>query len=348
MRIAYFLLAMLLMLAAPLAADELTTTDGDKLVGTFEKLENGEVYFTTKSAGAVKVPVAKVASLSLDTTRKARIRTGDDIKAQQEAELSTRDGKLVVKLEAGELDVESLAGLKGIDETLPDERAIWDVSALGTFSWTEGNTRTYSLGYRFDIKRTTKHNFMTLFGRGSYFQDRNLEEEPVRERKHHIGYHYSYIFDFNLTIDFTEDLYFNEFAGYHYRSVTGLGPGYYILRQERLTWHVGAHLTYTYEDQLAGAEDRGYLGARLMTEFDWSSPSGMLHVNYKGALMFDFDESKNLTGNQSLLIEHKLGSFVTAGLLIEHAWDNLPPEKFKHHDFRFTFTLGFAWSTRGW
>src|SRR5690606_17022465 len=114
-RIAYILLAMLLMLAAPLAADELTTTDGDKLVGTFEKLENGEVYFTTKSAGAVKVPVAKVASLSLDTTRKARIRTGDDIKAQQEAELSTRDGKLVVKLEAGELDVESLAGLKGID-----------------------------------------------------------------------------------------------------------------------------------------------------------------------------------------------------------------------------------------
>jgi hypothetical protein len=83
-----------------------------------------------------------------------------------------------------------------------------------------------------------------------------------------------------------------------------------------------------------------------MTEFDAKSPSGG-HLNYKGALMFDFDESKNLTGEQSLLLEHKLLAFLNVGLLIEHSWDNLPPPKFKHHDFRLTLSVGFSWSARG-
>jgi hypothetical protein len=340
-------LLILLVFAAPLLADELTTTDGDTFKGRFEKLEGGEIHFTTDSVGLVKVPVDKVNTLSLDEPREVRVRTGDDIKAQQQATIRTQDGQLIVELEAGRLEVESLGAIKGIDEDLPDERPQWDISGLGSFAWTEGNTRTYALGYRFDIRRTTRHNFMNLFATGSYFQDRNLEEDSVRERKHHVGYLYRYIFDFNLTIDFTQDFYFNEFAGYHWRSVTGLGPGYYIFRQDRLTWHAGAQLTYTFEDQLAGAEDRGYLGARLTTEFNWVSPSGSLRVNYKGALNFDFDESRNLTGNQSLLVEHKLMSFVTAGFAIYHDWDNLPPDGFKHHDFRFVLTLGFGWSMRG-
>ena len=344
-RLLVVLLAVLL--AGPLLADELTTTEGDVLVGKFVKLEGGEVYFNTNAAGEVKVPADKVAGIKLDEERDARLRREGDIKNQEDVKILSKDGKLYFRTKDGEQEAD-LTALKGIDEQLPDERTKWDVSALGTFSWTEGNTRTYTLGYRFDIKRTTKHNFMTLFGRGSYFEDRLLDEDPVRERKHHIGYHYRYIFDFNLTVDLTEDMYFNEFAGYHWRSVTGLGPGYYIFRKENLSWHVGAHLTYTYEDQMAGADDRGYFGARLMTEFDMSSPGGMFHVNYKGELNFDFDETKNLTANESLLLEHKFLTWFTAGLLIEHAWDNLPPDGFKHHDFQFTISLGFSWSARGW
>jgi hypothetical protein len=342
------LLVLLLVAAAvPVFADKLTTTDGDELVGKFVKLEGGKVYFKSKAAGEVQIPAEKVDGITLDEERDGRIRRADDIHEQEDVKLLSKGGKLYFRDKDGE-QAADLSALKGIDEKLPDERAKWDVSALGTFSWTEGNTRTYTLGYRFDIKRTTKHDFMTLFGRGSYFEDRNLKEDPVRERKHRVGYHYRYIFDFNLTLDGTEDLYFNEFAGYHWRSVTGLGPGYYILRKEHLSWHVGAHLTYTYEDQLGGADDRGYFGARLMTEFDMSSPGGMFHVNYKGQLEFDFDETKNLTATESLLLEHKFLTFFTAGILIEHAWDNLPPDGFKHHDFQFTITLGFSWSARGW
>jgi hypothetical protein len=339
------MLCLLVVFACSASADELVTTDGDTFIGSFEKLEGGEIYFVTQSVGLLKVPVAKVAAITLDNERKVRIRLGDDIKIQQEATIRTEDGTLIVALESGETPAVTLATVRGIDEALPDERPQWDVSAQGTFGWTEGNTQTYKLGYNFDIRRNTRHTFMGWFGDGSYFQDRTLEEDSVRERKHHFGTIFRYIFDFNLTLDATQDFYFNELAGYHYRSITGVGPGYYIFRSEMLSWHVSAHLTYTYEDQMGGAEDRGYFGARLSTEFDARSPVGS-HINYKGALYFDFEESRNLTATQSLLIEQHLFTFFSFGLLLTHAWDNLPPEGFYHNDFSLMLTLGFNFSTK--
>lgn len=340
------LLAALLLAAAAHAADRVETTTGDVFVGKFEKLEGGEVHFTSDSAGLVKIAVAKVKSVTLEGERETSYRTEGDVQNQQKGQLFTRGGVLIIRTSAGELALDNLSGVQGINETVPDERPQWNVSALGTFAWTEGNTRTYALGYRFDIKRTTRNNYMTLFGSGSYLQDRDLEEEPVRERKHHIGYLYRYIFDFKLTIDVTEDLYFNEFAGYHWRSITGIGPGYYILKEDKLNWHVGLHAIYVYEDQMNGAEDRGYFGARATTELDWVTQQDRLHLNFKTHILFDFDEFKNVNVYNSLLVEYKFMTYLTAGVLMEHYFDNLPPEDFRKHDFRLMLTLGISWSGR--
>lgn len=341
------LLAAVIVFAGVLAADELTTTDGDRLVGTFEKLEGGVVFFNTDSSGVVEVPEDKVESLTLDEERKVRLRFSDDVQVQEEATIYMREGRLYYRNADADEELD-LGAVQGIDEAVPDTRPKWTISAIGSLAWTEGNTETVSLGYRFDIKRETEHNFQNLFATGSYFQDRSLEQDSVRERKHHIGYLYRYIFDFRLTIDLTQDFYFNEFAGYNYRSITGFGPGYYIFLEDKLSWHVAAHVTYTYEDQLGGAEDRGYWGARLRTEFDWVSEDDTLHVHYKGELLFDFDEVKNVQGNQALLVEYSFLQYFRAGLLIEHQWDNLPPEEFEKHDLRIAVTVGFRWSGRGW
>lgn len=350
MKTQYWITCMLFVLLATAgnawAADRLETTDGDVLIGKFEKLEAGKVHFTSGTAGAITLPADKVRSIRLDGERDASYRTSDNIKNQQQGKLSTRDGKLVFRSRAGEMVVDNLAAVNGINEAVPDERPLWEVSALGTFAWTEGNTRTYTLGYRFDIKRTTKHNFQTLFGRGSYMQDRELERDPVRERRHHLGYMYRYIFPFRLTVDVTQDLYFNEFAGYRWRSITGFGPGYYIAQEEKMWWHAAVHLTYTFEDQIGGAEDRGYWGARARTEVDWISEDSRMHVNAKTEVLFDFDEFRNININSALLLEYKINSWMSAGALAEHYYDNLPPEGFSQHDFRLTLTLGISWSGR--
>ncbi|MBX3459716.1 MAG: DUF481 domain-containing protein [Planctomycetes bacterium] len=343
-----FLFVVLLLVAGAWlsATDKLTTTNGDVLVGTFDKLEAGHVHFTSPDTGTVKIAVEKVARLELDGEREVSLRTAEDIKQQQKGKLVTRDGKLVFVSSAGELSIDNLGAVKGVNETLPDERPLWEASLLGTFSMTEGNTDTYSLGYRFDIKRHGKRNFQTLFGRGSYFEDTNLLEDQVRERRHDFGYLYRYIFDFRLTIEVTEDLSFNEFAGYRWRSITGVGPGYQIIKEDRMWWNVAAHAIYVYEDLIFGGEDRGYFGARARTEFDWVGLNETLHINFKSEVLFDFDIIENVVVNSALLAEYKFGGYFSAGLLVEHSFDNVPTPGFFRNDFRFTFTIGISWSGR--
>jgi len=328
------------------AGDELITKDGTRLVGKFEKLEAGQYYFTDTSAGAVKIPADKVAALTLEKELKVKVRRGEDAQVQEDATIFTNAGVLYVRGKQGDDEATPFEMLKGINEAVPDLRPIWSASLIGIFGWTEGNSQTYSLGFRGDVKREGKHNSMGMYAEGRYLQDREVEEEQVRQREYAFGYYYRYIFSFRLTIDVTEDITMNELAGYHWRSITGVGPGYYFLREERMSLHLGAHVTYTYEDLMNGAEDRNYWGARARAEFDWATADGKYHVNAKSEILFDFEESKNLVVNNSLLAEAKLTSWASAGLLIRHSWDNIPTPGFFHHDFSLTFTLGISWSGR--
>ncbi|CAG0947843.1 hypothetical protein ANRL1_04617 [Anaerolineae bacterium] len=324
------------------AQDRLTTTGGDVLNGKFVKLEAGKIFFEAEKVGKLEIAVGNVKDLSLGAARDVHWRVGDDAQKQEKGTLSTREGKVYLKDATGEREID-LAKFKGIDETVPDLSPYWDIAARFAFGWTEGNTQTYSMNFRFDIKRTSQVNVMSLFGEGNYFQDRRLEEDSVRRRDYALGYSYSYVFKFNLTIDLTEDLTWNELAGYHWRSVTGLGVGYYIIKDENTQLHVAGHGTYTHEDLMNGAEDKHYFGARLRAQFETFQLDRTLHIKAKSELLFDFSEIKNLVVNNELLVEYKFGGYFNAGLLVRHTWDNIPPQGFFPHDFSFLFTIGFSW-----
>lgn len=336
------ILAIVLFSGALFGQDKLTTTGGDVLNGKFVKLEAGKIFFEAEKVGKLEIAVENVKDLTLGSARDVRWRVGDDAQKQEKGTISTRDGKVYLKDATGEREI-ALNTLKGIDETVPDLRPFWDIGVRFAFGWTEGNTQTYSMNFRFDIKRTSRVNVMNLYGEGNYFQDRLLEEDPVRRRDYALGYSYSYVFPFRLTIDLTEDLTFNELAGYHWRSVTGLGVGYYIIRDDDTQLHVAGHGTYTHEDLMYGSEDRHYFGARIRGMFETFKFDRSLHIKAKSELLFDFSEIKNLVVNNELLVEYKFMSYFTAGLQIRHTWDNIPPAGFYHHDFSFLFTLGFSW-----
>ncbi|MBE7491411.1 MAG: DUF481 domain-containing protein [Planctomycetes bacterium] len=340
------LTALCALLCGALCADELITKDGTRLVGKFEKLEAGHYHFNDTSAGAVKVPADKVASFTLEKEAKVKVRRGDDAQLQEDATIFTKDGLLYVRGAKGDDELAPFDKLRGINETVPDLRPVWSASLIGIFGWTEGNTKTYSLGFRGDLKREGRANSQGLYVEGRYLQDRNIEEEQVRQREYAAGYYYRYIFPFRLTIDLTEDVTFNELAGYHWRSITGLGPGYFLLREENTSLHFGAHVTYTYEDLMNGADNRSYWGARARAEFDWVSADKRFHVNARSEMLFDFDESKNLVVNNALLAEARLTAWANAGVLVRHSWDNMPVPGFFRHDFSLTFTVGVSWSGR--
>jgi hypothetical protein len=102
-RLLTLLIAAMLLATAAHAADRLETTTGDVFVGKFEKLEAGEVHFTSDSGGLVKVAVANVKSVALDGERDAQYRTEGSIQNQQKGQLFTRGGVLIIRTSAGEL-----------------------------------------------------------------------------------------------------------------------------------------------------------------------------------------------------------------------------------------------------
>lgn len=353
MKPATCLLFLLILLLAPglragdgAKADTLRTGSGEFLRGKFLKLEGGKVHFQTTDLGTVQVPVERIEELALGAARKVRIRLGIDVRGQEEVTLSTRQGLLVVRGESGEREIR-LSEVKGIDETVPAGEATWSVSGRAFVSYTDGNTKNFALGYRFDVRRNTPLNEIKLFAEGNILQDRKLEEDQVRRRDYGMGLFYRYLAPFRMTCDLSQDLFINEFAGFHYRSVTATGLSYFPVREADASWSLSAAATYTVEDLIRKAEDREFFGARAGTEIDVWAEKRALHLRLKAEVNFDFEELKNVTALYEALLGIRAFEIFTLGISFRDVYDNLPPPKRFHHDVTISAVLGISWGGKG-
>ncbi len=330
----------------PPPPDTLRTVSDELLRGKLVKLENGNVIFQTTDIGQATVPLGRVRELKLGVAREARIRTSIDVRNQRKVILSTRNGRMILK----EKDIEQelpLSDLKGIDEALPPGEANWSVNGRAFASYLEGNVKNFSLGFRFDVARTTFEHEFKLFAEGNFLQDRLLKEEQVRRRDFVFGTSYRYNAPLRLSCDLTEDYYINRFAGFNFRSISGTGLTYFAVREADVRFSVSAAATYVVEDLLNKAEDRRYFGARGRSEFDGWAEQRTFHFRAFAEVLFDFEETKNITATFEALFEVKVFTYFTLGISLRDVFDNLPPPSRFHHDLTVTAFLGVAFGGKG-
>jgi hypothetical protein len=328
------------------AIDTLRTVSGEFLRGKLLKLENGNILFQATDAGQVTVPVSRVVELNLGAPREARVRLSVDVRHQERVTLSTRKGKVILNDSGGEREL-ALSDLRGIDEALPAGDANWSINGRAFASYLEGNVKNFSLGFRFDVARTTFEHEIKFFSEGNFLQDRLLKEDQVRRRDFAAGTSYRYNAPFRLSCDITEDYYINQFAGFHYRSITGSGLTYFPVRSPDLTYSLSAAGTYVVEDLLNKAEDRKYFGARGRSEFDGWAEARTVHFRAFAEVLFDFEEAKNITATFEALFEVKIFTYFTLGISLRDVFDNLPPPGRFHHDLIVTAFLGVAFGGKG-
>lgn len=326
--------------------DTLKTVSGEFLRGKFLRLENGNVIFQTSDMGQVTVPVGKVGELALGAPRSARVRLSMEVRHQEQVTLSTRQGLVVVSDSGGERTY-ALASLRGIDETLPAGDANWSVNGRAFASYLEGNVENFSLGFRFDVARTTFDHEWKLFAEGNFLQDRLLKEDQVRRRDFAFGTSYRYNAPLRVSCDLTQDLYVNRFAGFNYKSITGTGLTYSPLREPEVRFSISAAGTYVIEDLINKAEDRRYFGARGRGEFDGWAEKRTFHFRAFAEVLFDFEEQKNITATFEALFEVKVFTYFTLGVSLRDVFDNLPPPKRYHHDLTLTAFVGIAFGGKG-
>jgi len=349
-----FILVLIAALCAPALAakddpppnDTLKTASGEFLRGKFVRLENSQVIFQTTDMGQTTVPAGRVSELVLGAPREARVRLSVDIRHQEKVTLSTRKGRIVIKDNSGEREF-SLSDFKGIDENLPPGDANWSVNGRAFASYLEGNVKNFSLGFRFDIARTTFEHEWKLFAEGNFLQDRLLKEDQVRRRDFAFGTSYRYNAPLRVSCDVTEDLYINRFAGFNYRSITGTGLTYFPLREPEARFSISVAGTYVVEDLINKAEDRKYFGARARGEFDGWAEQRTFHFRAFAEVLFDFEEQKNITATFEALFEVKVFTYFTLGISLRDVFDNLPPPKRYHHDLTVTAFLGVAFGGQG-
>jgi hypothetical protein len=351
MRWTTWLLLACLLAPAAFGQDYLRTTDDETILGQFIKLQDGRVHFRSAALGTLRIEVERVADLQLEAARDVRIRTGDDVHAQQRARITARNGQVLIE-QNGALRDMRLEDLRGIDEDVPDvhtpvHRPRWDVSLRGFFTWTDGNRTNINLGYRFDIRRKTPVNEMRLFGQGQYIQDRQLDRDSVRQRNFAVGFRYSYISSAKISADLTNDTSWDTIRGHRVRSVTGLGSSYFLLNRPTSTLRVSVAGTWTYEDNVRGVDNRDYFGTRTGFEGEHFLDDRSLRLRYKAEFLTDFKDRDNYRSNSELLIEYKFLQYFTFGVSGRHVWLNDPPGTNVRNDIEGTATLGFTWGGPG-
>lgn len=335
----------LLLLILPLslfAADKITLVNGETMIGTFKKFESGKVHFSSETAGDIKIDPAKIASIDLENSIDIYVARSKDLTEQTEGTLTSKDGKLI--LSEGEDSSEvALTDFVALTLEQHDDRPDWTATARFYMQYKEGNTETTTIGGRFDIYRVTKNTEGRAYGEVTYVDNRNLEDDYITERNIILGTRFSYVFDFKLSVDAFTDWRFDEFKGYRYKAVFGLGPSYFVRKEPDSSIRVWGALSYNTEDNINGAEDRSYMGGRVGVDTNDYFLDRSLHVEFHGWLSFDFEESNNIEGMAELIVDYKLADWLTTGAIARWEWDNEPSLGFDRSDLLLRWTIGVSW-----
>lgn len=126
-----FVACLVLVVAAGAASvsDAVYLTDGSRLVGTIERLNEGRLVIETDFAGTVTVDAAKVEGIDTDRRLAVTLSTGDRVVGV--LRFAPEEGQRIAETAFGEVAVDEaeIAGLRAPDEPAPAERAAQEQAA---------------------------------------------------------------------------------------------------------------------------------------------------------------------------------------------------------------------------
>lgn len=252
-----FLLVVILWHSAPVAADEVKFTNGDRLTGNFVRSDARTLTLKSVVAGEVTVPWNKVEEVTIGepfhvTVKGGRVLSGSLHISAAQVEVRTATGEVVTVPLAEVEAIRSEAGEQAYRKEQarldnPGWRDFWSGSADAGISAARGNAETLTLSTGARAARTTVNDrlstrFTLLFAennttgvsvrtanavRGGVRYERNLNDR---------------IFAFGFT-----DLEFDEFKELDLRTVFGGGVGWRVWRTNRLSLAVFSGASFNRE-----------------------------------------------------------------------------------------------------
>ena len=337
-RAAGVLLAVVLLVAGQgrVAADEIVTTDGSRLIGEVLALEEGSLRLRTTFAGEIVVSWENVESIETDKPLPVVFGDGNRLNAlllqdgNGKVTLATPDGTFT-----GTLDVNHVSAINPSPPPVKPP-VKWTGSVTGSFSESSGNTERTSASLRAALARRTDKDRIRLDAGWEYGKD----YDELSRRNSVLAAKYDYFFTKKGFTYLNTKLENDEFQNLRLRTSVGAGLGYQFIENERRNFFAEAGLSYVNED-FDDSDDQGFLAGRLASHFDWWIVSEKIRFLQDTELLVSFDDIEDWLITTQTDLRWKLNSrwYTNAG--VRFKYDNVPDLGAEEEDI--LYTLGFGY-----
>jgi putative salt-induced outer membrane protein YdiY len=329
-------LALSLVFAGPVAADEIQFLNGDRLTGKIVKAEGGKLTIKTESAGDVTVDLAQVKTFSTDepivlksgdTTLRSKVSAGPDGTVQ------------VVPVEGGTAQVIALKDVAQINPPPVKWTGSLTVNALVT----RGNSETENIGATFNAIRRSENDRIT-FGAGYYYgrqKDQDTGDKETTIDNWFVFGKYDYFLTKKFYLYGAVRAERDEIADLDLRLTASVGPGYQWFETPTFNLFTEVGVAWVYED-FKDQDSENHAAARLAYHVDWK-PHQMLLLFHNLEWLPSFEgpfSDYNLNtdaGLRATIIRDFFAEFK-----VELRYDSTPAEGAKKEDLRFLVGVGWA------
>lgn len=242
------------------------------------------------------------------------------------------------------------ADLSAVDQTLAEKRAAeakaqavckepvkkapgeWDISAAFGFNLTQGNADTLLLTASGRAAREIDQDSYVL-----EFNGAEGEQDEVRTQRYIRGdAGYKRLLSERVYLGSAIAYLADDIADVDYRLFLNPGIGYFIFKDEELSFNVETGPSYVFEKQGDGKDN--FLAARFAERIEWKfSPTGKLFQ--AAEILLNTSDTEDLLINAEAGIEASLNSMLSLVFAIRDRFDNSPSAGRESNDVIITSAL---------
>lgn len=251
-------------------ADVVTLTDGSKLLGSVERMEDGQLVLHTEFAGTLEIDASMIATVQTDEPVNVGMDTGDRLVGPIEWKPEIEAGVVQTAMGGIPVKLERVSAIWPQDGESPEVRAMqeqiakveaeaeaararWELTAELGLLYTEGNSDTMDFRGRIEARRVAPRDLLKLYVSGEYSEEN--DERSAHEVKG--GAYYEHLFTKRFFGYGRIDLEYDEFEDLDLRVSNALGVGYYFIKEEAHEFKGRGGIGYLHETYNDGrVEDR--------------------------------------------------------------------------------------------
>lgn len=227
-------------------------------------------------------------------------------------------------------DIPDAPALPGADAKEKDPAA-WNRSLTLSGSYTDGNSNTAAANIALKIDRDYQSNVWAFSADYGYADSADSPESSREETKNDVRLEGSYrrLLDERTYLGLGQSFLHDDIADIKYRFITNPAVGYYLIRDDDMTFSAEVGPSYVFE-KLGNVED-DYVAPRIANRFEWKlSPTSKLFQSTE--YLFEASDTDNYLINGEVGIEAMINSLLSLVFVVRNAYQNVPAEGKERND----------------